>query len=229
MDMSELSERLRIARERAGFADARRAIERHGWTASTYYGHENGDRAPRPDKLREYAKAFNVPYSWLSDGGPNPPDPTPIATPATNASQPAPAREFGRAGLIPVVGVAKGGADGLFEFNGQVVDRLARPPILASVMDAYAVFVSGESMEPRYFSGEAVFVHPGRPVRKGNFVVVQLHPENDGEPPLGFVKQFVAWTPSEIVLSQYNPAGEIRFDRERVLSVHRIVMAGDDA
>ena len=101
--------------------------------------------------------------------------------------------------------------------------------MLASVNNAYAVFVSGDSMEPRYLPGETVYVHPGKPVRKGHFVVVQIAGDTDDAPPRGFVKKFVGWIGSRLVLEQYNPPGEIEFDKADVISVHRIVLAGEDA
>ena len=229
-DMTDFSDRLRLARERAGYPNAADAIEKLSLSGSTYYGHENGDRRPRPDTIREYARLYNVPFDWLSDGGPAPAQSVAITKPAPNASAPSPASTGSRYGqMLPVYGVARGGPDGRFAFNGEVLDRVPRPPILLNVSDAYCVFVDGESMEPRYFAGEVVYVHPHRPVKRGNFVVVQLKAEQAGEPPEGYVKQFVAWAGNDLVLKQFNPLGEIRFPKASVESVHRIVMSGDDA
>src|SRR5262249_44100415 len=61
---------------------------------------------------------------------------------------------------IPVYGHALGGKDGGFILSGNRVSEVLAPPNLAHVPDAYAVYVVGESMEPRYFAGETVFVNP---------------------------------------------------------------------
>ena len=128
--------------------------------------------------------------------------------------------------MIPVLGEAVGGSDGEYIFNGQVLEYIAAPPSLVNVRDAYAVFVDGESMYPRYRSGETVYAHPSRPARRGDDVIVQLRPTAEGSPPRGYVKEFVGWTAQNLVLSQHNPVREIRFAKDDVISVHPIVFAG---
>jgi phage repressor protein C with HTH and peptisase S24 domain len=63
--MDETNERLRKARDDAGFKSAMSAAKRFGWTPSTYASHENG-QTPVPRKAAEvYAKAFKVSPAWL--------------------------------------------------------------------------------------------------------------------------------------------------------------------
>jgi SOS-response transcriptional repressor LexA len=127
---------------------------------------------------------------------------------------------------IPVYGSAVGGVDGEFAMNGGILYEVVAPPVLNNVTGAYAVQVSGESMEPRYFDGELAYVNPHRRVVKGDFVIVQIFAENEDDPPLAFVKRFVRHNAVELVLEQYNPPKELRFPHERVKSVHFITMAG---
>lgn len=128
---------------------------------------------------------------------------------------------------IPLYGQAVGGIDGEFALNeGNKLTDILAPPSLASVSGAYAVTVSGESMEPRYFDGEVVFVHPGRRPVRGDFVVTQIHNPNEG-PPLAFVKRLIRYNEGGLVLEQYNPPKELRFEHRAVVSVHVIVMGGD--
>lgn len=128
--------------------------------------------------------------------------------------------------MIPVLGEAVGGIDGEYSFNGHILDYVACPPSLANVSNAYAVYIDGESMFPRYKSGETVYVHPTKPARRGDDVIIQIKPASEDVPPLGYVKEFVGWTTTELVLKQYNPAIEVRFARDTVVSVHPIVLAG---
>ncbi|QWY83251.1 repressor protein C [Rhizobium phage RHph_X2_25] len=130
--------------------------------------------------------------------------------------------------LLPVLGEAVGGEDGEYIFNGSVLDYVDCPPSLENVPEAYAVYIDGESMVPRFRPGETVWVHPTRPARRGDDVVVQVHRESDddGAPPRGFVKEFVGWTSNKLVLQQYNPDKKIEFTREQVVSVHPIILAG---
>lgn len=126
---------------------------------------------------------------------------------------------------IPVYGQAVGGIDGEFVMNGDRLEDVFAPPILSSVAEAYAVYVAGESMEPRYFDGEIVFVNPIKRVRRGDFVVAQIQAEEHG-PRLAYVKRFVRWNAQVLVLSQYNPEKELHFAAGQVVSVHLVVMGG---
>ncbi len=126
---------------------------------------------------------------------------------------------------IPVYGQAVGGIDGEFVMNGDRLEDVFAPPSLSSVAEAYAVYVAGESMEPRYFDGEIVFVNPVKRVRRGDFVVAQIQAEEHG-PKLAYVKRFVRWNSQVLVLSQYNPEKELHFAAEQVVSVHLVVMGG---
>jgi phage repressor protein C with HTH and peptisase S24 domain len=119
-----------------------------------------------------------------------------------------------------------GGKDGRFIFNGQKLADVLAPPALLTVRDAYAVYVAGTSMEPRYRAGETVYVHPHLPVRAGDFVVVQLQPTEDGEPPAGYIKEFVSFDERRLRLRQYNPKKFILFPADTVGAVHRIVLGG---
>lgn len=126
---------------------------------------------------------------------------------------------------VPVFGRAQGGPDGRFEFNGEVIGWEVRPPDLEGVPNVYAVYVDGESMWPRYKPGETVWVNPNRPAKRGEDVVVQLHPEEEHAPPYGFIKEYVGWQPTKLVLHQHNPETTVTFERSDVISVHPIVMA----
>lgn len=124
---------------------------------------------------------------------------------------------------VPVYGRAQGGPDGKFEFNGEIMGWETRPHVLLGVRDAYSLYVDGESMYPRYKPGETVWMNPSKPIHRGKDVIVQLHPDNDGDSPYGFIKEFVAWTPQYLVVCQHNPKQEIKYHREEVKSVHVIV------
>ena len=56
----------------------------------------------------------------------------------------------------------------------EAMEIIEAPPILRTVKDAYSVRVSGETMEPRYFSVEIVCVHPTMPIKHGDFIIAQM-------------------------------------------------------
>ena len=124
---------------------------------------------------------------------------------------------------LPVYGSAMGGSDGAFEMNGQTVEYVECPPSLEGANSAYGLYVQGDSMHPRFEPGWLVHVNPTRPVRRGDSVVVQIRPPDPDTPPLAYLKVFDARTPSELVVIQYNPPGEMRWPLDEVVSVHRVV------
>ena len=114
--------------------------------------------------------------------------------------------------------------------NGEVFEYVGRPANLAEVPTAYAVYMVGESMEPRYFAGEILCVNPNKPVSRGDWVVVHILARQEGGDDEYYVKRYVKRDANTLVLEQLNPNGEpIEFPAERVVSVHRIVGTIDGA
>lgn len=75
---------------------------------------------------------------------------------------------------IPIVGMARAGADGFFDENGFPVgaEETVRFPDLGEDR-VYALEIAGDSMEPTYRAGDIVIVQPGAAVRRGDRVVVR--------------------------------------------------------
>ena len=67
LDMG-LSERLKAAREQAGYTSASAAANRFGWTVSTYLAHENGTRGLGLEEIEKYSKAFRTDKTVLAFG-----------------------------------------------------------------------------------------------------------------------------------------------------------------
>ena len=75
---------------------------------------------------------------------------------------------------IPIVGMARAGADGFFDENGFPVGagETVHFPDLGEDR-VYALEIAGDSMEPMYRAGDVVIVQPGAAVRRGDRVVVR--------------------------------------------------------
>lgn len=128
---------------------------------------------------------------------------------------------------MPVLGAAEGGDNGYFLWNGEVVDYTPRPAFLSGAAQAYAIYVVGESMSPRYEPGELLYIHPGKPVTVGCYVLVQLAPKADGDAPRAFLKRLSKRSGNRILLEQFNPAKTFAVQSEDVVSIHRIVGSGE--
>lgn len=69
----EPHERLREARERAGFTGPAEAAQHFNWNENSYKSRENGKRAILPASAEKYAKAYHVKAGWiLFEEGPGP-------------------------------------------------------------------------------------------------------------------------------------------------------------
>lgn len=128
---------------------------------------------------------------------------------------------------LKVLGMAECGPDGWSLWNGDVIDTVARPANLAGARDAYAVYISGASMEPRYHPGELAHIHPGKPVTIGAYVLVQKRPDGPGEPPLAVIKRLAKRSGTKITLEQFNPPKTFEIKVSEVVSMHRVVGSGE--
>lgn len=135
---------------------------------------------------------------------------TPIFIPATN-TMPVD---------LPIYGTAAGSEYGAFQMFNDVVDYVRRPPGVPTATNAYGLYVVGDCMSPRYDNGDLVIIHPGRPVRPGDYVVVQF--KKDGERAAG-IKRLKRRTALRVVLEQINPLAEITIEAADIISIHRIL------
>jgi len=84
------------------------------------------------------------------------------------------AGEEGGGRAIPIVGLARAGADGFFDEQGFPVgaeDTVRFPDTGHDKL--YALEITGDSMEPLYRNGDVVIVHPAAAVRRGDRIVVR--------------------------------------------------------
>src|SRR6202789_2290169 len=81
---------------------------------------------------------------------------------------------------VPLIGLAQAGGEGYFDDGGFPVgggwDEVSLPEIADP--NAYAVEISGASMERVYRDGDLVIVSPSQPIRRGDRVVIRT---NKGE------------------------------------------------
>ena len=118
---------------------------------------------------------------------------------------------------LPVRGRAEGGQDGNFVVEEQPIDWTFRPADLQGVNDAFAVFVSGNSMVPKYKNGDLVYVHPTQTITKNRYALVETIEHK------GFIKQFVSWQEDVLVVKQFNPEQDIIIPREQVLRLMLVI------
>ncbi len=118
---------------------------------------------------------------------------------------------------LPVRGRAQGGSDGNFVIEEHPIDWTFCPADLQGVNDAFSVFVSGDSMVPKYKNGDLVYVHPTKSVMKSRFVLVETTEHR------GFIKQFIGWQENNLIVRQFNPTKDIAIPKQDVLRVMLVI------
>jgi phage repressor protein C with HTH and peptisase S24 domain len=114
---------------------------------------------------------------------------------------------------------------GAFQIFGDVIDYVRRPPALMGARDVYALYVEGSSMEPQYFPGDLVYVHPGRPPRAGDVVIVQVGPSDENiEATIGIYRKQTA---NHFTIYKHNPAAEVSINRETIRSIHKVLSVNE--
>lgn len=145
-------------------------------------------------------------------------DAPPRAEPARRGRPPRLAAPVSAGGEpIPIRSAGRGGGDQTMFLEDGPIGYTPRPANLAGVKGAYAIYMVGDSMEPRYEQGWLLHVNPFKPPTRGRDVVVY----KQGQAVL--IKQFVRWEPGALVLRQLNPPEELRVPREEVQECHLVV------
>src|SRR3989304_1418472 len=142
------------------------------------------------------------------------------------------ARAYRRPGLpsaprgVPLIGFAEAGAGGYFDDGGFPVgkgwDEIPFPGIEDE--HAYALEISGDSMQPAYRDGTVIIVSPSAPIRRGDRVVVKT---KSGE---GMAKELKRKTARTIELRSLNPEHDERtLSADQDVWIARIVWASQQA
>lgn len=135
--MSEPHQRLKEARENAGYGEAKDAAEAMGIPPQTYFAHENGSRGLARSAKR-YADFFHVSLDWL------------ISNKGT--ARPRPTRDE----HVQAIGYVGAGAEIIpFDDHDAGMAEVEMPPGASKKLAP--VIVRGTSMEPRYFDGETLY------------------------------------------------------------------------
>lgn len=177
------------------------------------------------------ATAFNRSKRVTTDGRPRWPTTESLAKvlTATGASieeftgllEPEPGRKR-PAQPIPLIGLTQAGTGGFFDDGGFPVghgwDQIRFPKVEDE--NAYALEVTGDSMEPLYRTGDVLIVSPNSAPRKGDRVVVRTI---DGEV---LAKILVRRTAKTVELASFNPSHpNLVFPANRVDWMARIIWA----
>ena len=121
---------------------------------------------------------------------------------------------------LPILGRAAGGTGNMVIEDGPI-DWTQRPSNLSQVRDAFAVYVTGNSMDPKYKDGDLAYIHPRKKLIKDRYVLVEtiFH--------TGLIKQYVGWKDDTLLLRQYNPDKMITLPRNEIRNVMLVIGSMD--
>jgi phage repressor protein C with HTH and peptisase S24 domain len=123
---------------------------------------------------------------------------------------------------IPLIGMAQAGSGGYFDDAGFPIGGSWDEVNLPSVDDAnaYALEITGDSMEPVYRKGDTIIVSPNATLRRGDRIVARTR---DGEVLAKLLHRETART---VELASFNPDHPLRsLDRSDIDWMARIVWA----
>lgn len=127
---------------------------------------------------------------------------------------------------VPVMGTAAGShAKGAFQFSMNPIDFVRRPPALVGARDVYALYVEGESMEPEFRPGQLIYVHPHKPPRIGDAVVIQcMASDGSYEATIGL---YARRSPETIAIHKHNPKATVEVNRSIIVAIHKVLTTNE--
>ncbi|MFH1159223.1 MAG: helix-turn-helix domain-containing protein [Pseudomonadota bacterium] len=122
---------------------------------------------------------------------------------------------------VPVYGIAAGEPQKGPVFSaGNVVDWVPRHPAQSGIGSAFAIYVFSDTMEPRYFQGELVYIHPGRPPEMNRDCAIEM---KNGDI---LIRRFLRRNEDKIRVAQFNPPEEKDIPRDEIKAVYAVVGRG---
>ncbi len=120
--------------------------------------------------------------------------------------------------LIPLLGyAAAGGGDRIAWALDRPLDWVEAPPIRDSDVEVVAIRVAGDSMEPRLFSGEMIYVGLNLAPARGGDCVIEFRDET------ALVKSYYGRKDQMIFAHQYNPEEQLKFPESSVKGLHAVL------
>lgn len=233
MQNNELLERIDRRLRDKGLTDYRASMLAAGRPEIIRNIRRGRSRNPRRDTMEKLARVLDCSFEWLATGrGPIEPLPDTPGVPAAaspmlrNDDAPVPPARSDMPLDVPVMGTAAGSLKGAFQLDTSApIDRVRRPPGIATAVDIYALYIVGESMSPRFEDGELIYVSGRRPVRAGDDVVIQVH--GDDEQVEAYCKRLVKRNSNAATVRQFNPATDFDIAADRTIAIHKVLNLND--
>jgi phage repressor protein C with HTH and peptisase S24 domain len=92
--------------------------------------------------------------------------------------------------------------------------------------NVYSLYVEGTSMEPQFQPGDLIYVHPDKPPRFGDAVViqVQLGDSEAMEATIGILSKRAT---EMVTIRKHNPNAEIDIPRSTIVAIHKVLSVNE--
>jgi hypothetical protein len=132
-------------------------------------------------------------------------------------------------GEIPVWGTHPCVPEGEFRLNPVSLHHLARPPGMVASNKVVAFFAPDDTMAPRWFAGEPVFVDLARPGSYGDTVLIKLAalPDSPNESETALFRRYVARRDGHLIAGTFSDEEPVRIPLTRLLEVRRALTWSD--
>lgn len=104
--------------------------------------------------------------------------------------------------------------------GSEVVDWLPRHPLQQAVRDAYALYVAEDDMQPRYYRGETVYIHPAKPVMTGSDCVIEM---KEGAV---LLRRLAQKTSDRITVQQFHPSKLVDIALSEIDALYSVIGRG---
>ena len=179
----------------------------------------NREQLPNAKTLFKLAQALEASEQWLLTGN----DQESATRQDHHASKPEMPLRHEMPNDVPVMGTAAGShLRGAFQLSADPVDYVRRPPALMNARNIYSLYVEGSSMEPQYFPGDLIYIHPDKPARFGDAIIIQCQLSRDG-PTEATIGIYARSSPESITIRKHNPAAEIEISKAHILYLHKVL------
>ena len=101
-----------------------------------------------------------------------------------------------------------------------IMDWVARHPAQSDLVDAFAVYVPDDAMEPRYLRGELVYLHPHRPAELQKDCLIDLHTDET------MLRRLVSQTAETVSVTEFSSTQEKKIPRKNIRAIYAVIGRG---
>lgn len=122
---------------------------------------------------------------------------------------------------VPVYGRQDEDIDMELDLEGDTpVDWVIRHPAQTGIKNAFAVYVFSDDMKPRYFPGELVYIHPGRPPETGRDCLIKM---KSGQ---AHLRRYIDRNGNSLHMRQFNPPQDDILHVDDIEEIYSVIGRG---